>query len=71
MFAPEIRPGVGGYPSPFAESFYHSGGQPYVQSLTQELKRDTIVMVAYFDVIVDVYPGLIPFGVFVRSRRQR
>ncbi len=27
-------------------------------------------MVVYFNVIVDVYPGLIPFGILVRSRRH-
>ena len=59
------------YSFTFAEGFNSGRGQPYIQSLPQELERHTIVMAVYFDVVVDVYPGLIPFGIFIRPLGQR
>jgi len=36
-----------------------------------QLIRDAVVMVIYFDVVIDVDPGLLPFCIFIGFFRKR
>ena len=60
---------MGGHSFAFMESFDRGGGQPDIESLMQKLVRHTVVMVVHFNMIIEVYPGLMPFGIFIRSGR--
>ena len=57
---------MSGDPLAFEERFHGSGGESDIDLFAQEAKRNAVVVLADFDVIVDIDGGQFPLGVLVR-----
>ena len=53
------------------EALDGAGGDADVELAFNEVVRYRVVMALDLDVIIDVHPGFLPLGVFVRCGRQR
>ena len=60
-----IISGVAGHPAVFEQDFDGIFGEPHIQLFFGQLIGNAIEVVVDFDMVVDVDPGLDPFGKFV------
>ena len=52
----------------FEQDLYRGGGEPHIYLLSHQLIGYAIVMAVNLDMIVDIDPGLFPFGVLIPAR---
>ena len=57
-----------GHPPIFEQDFHGGGCEPDIDLLLYELIGNTVVVVVNLDMIVDIDPGLFPFGVLIPAR---
>ena len=61
---------MAGHPFALEEAFDRMGGDPDVKPLLDELVGYGVVVVIHLDMVVDMYPGLLPFSVGVEQGGQ-
>ena len=66
-----VDSGVTGHPVVFEQDFHGVFGEPHVHLFFGQLIGNAVEVAVDFDMVVDVDPGLDPFGKFVGRRGQR
>ena len=62
---------MAGDPFVFVETLDGRVGNANIDLFFDQLVGDAVIMPIHFNVIVDVYPGLFPFGKLIGCLRQR
>jgi len=71
MSSPAITPPVRGNSAALEEDLHGGVGKTNIELFVDQLVRDAVVVVVHLDVIIDIDPGALPFGISIGMNRKR